>query len=217
MSLPKWAQKALSENDLNLIKDAVTNAEKNTSGEIVPIIVRRSSTIGHVPLVLLCFFTAMYFAFDVPDLQGEYVGNHWAWYLADMLIIVGITLIFSRIKWVQRNLVSQRDREEQVQMRAELEFYESNIRNTKGATGILLFVSLLERRAVILADTGINEKVTKETWTDVCNTLVSGIRSESIAKGFCDAINKSQVILTPHFPIQPDDTNELSNNLIIKD
>ena len=121
------------------------------------------------------------------------------------------------MKWVQRNLVSRRDREDQVQMRAELEFYESNIKNTKSATGILLFVSLLERRAVVLADSAINEKVQKETWVDVCNTLVSGIRAGSIAKGFCDAINKSQAILTPHFPIQPDDTNELSNNIIIKD
>lgn len=207
----------LSEKDLKQIKDAVTRAEKKTSGEIVPIIVRRSSTIGHVPLVLLCFFSMLYFALNVSSLQSKYLGNHWAWYFIDMFLVLGVTLIFSRMKWVQRNLVSQRDREEQVQMRAELEFYESNIKNTKAATGILLFVSLLERRAVVLADTGINEKVPKETWVDVCNTLVSGIRAGSIAKGFCDAIDKSQVILTPYFPVQPDDTNELSDNLVVKD
>lgn len=207
----------ISQEELNQIKNAVIAAEKKTSGEIVPIIVRRSSTIGHVPLVIICLFSALYFAFDIPYWQREYVGDHWLWYIVDALIIFGVTLIFSRIQWVQRNLVSQGDREEQVQMRAELEFYESNIKNTKSSTGILLFVSLLERRAVVLADSAINEKVKKETWTEVCETLVAGLRAGSMAKGFCGAIDKSQAILSSHFPIQPDDTNELSDSLIVKD
>lgn len=217
MNLPKWAQQELSQEELNKIENAVVQAEKKTSGEIVPMIVHRSSTIGHVPVLILCLLTALYFALDAPYWQAEYLGDHWAWYFADILFICGATLFFSRLNWVQRNLISPSDRMEQVQMRAELEFYESNIRETKSGTGILLFVSLLERRAVVLADSSISEKFQKNIWSEVCETLISGLHSGSMAKGFCSAIEMSQEILTPHFPIQPDDVNELRNHLIVKD
>ena len=152
-----------------------------------------------------------------PGWQAAFLGEHWAWYLGDIALLAMISALFSRFNCVQRLLTSRLDQEDQVDMRAQLEFYESNINNTKGSTGILLFASLMERRAVVLADKAISDKVPKEAWREVCDLLVGGIKEGNMGLAFGEAIAKCGEILAPEFPIQPDDVNELKDQLIIKE
>ena len=56
MNRPKWIRSRLSSEDLKSIEEAVGKMEQKTSGEIVPMIVRRSSTVGHIPLTLIFTF-----------------------------------------------------------------------------------------------------------------------------------------------------------------
>lgn len=217
MKIPNWLKTKLDNTKLQSIEDAIREAESTTSGEIVPMIVRKSSTIGHVPMILLSVFIAIFFAAGGPGLQSQFIGNHWAWYLLDFAGLFALTGLLSRLYWVERLLTSRADQIAQVNMRAVIEFYESNIKKTRDATGILLFVSLMERRAVVLADKAINDKVAKDTWQEVCDTLVSGIKKRDMGLAFCDAIRKCGEILTPDFPIKPDDENELQDRLIMKE
>lgn len=217
MQIPNWSKNYLKANRVQLITDAVKKAENKTSGEIVPMIVRRSSTVGHVPVIFMTLVIAVFFGLDVPHWQHEFLGEHWAWYLADVVLLLGLSTLFSKFNWIQRLFTSRPDQADQVSMRAEVEFYESGIKNTKDATGVLLFVSLMERRAVVLADKAINDKVSKETWQNVCDLLINGIKQGNLGLAFAAAIEKCGEILTPHFPIQPDDINELKDQLIIKE
>ncbi len=217
MDIPDWAKAYLKAERVELIVDAIKKAEAKTSGEIVPMIVRRSSTVGHVPVILLSLLVALFFVFDGPVWQAEFLGEHWAWYLADIALFVAVSAMFSKLTGVQRLLTTRSDQDDQVNMRAEIEFYESNIKNTTGATGILLFASLMERRAVILADKAISEKVSQEAWREVCDILVEGIKKGNMGLAFSSAIAKCGEILAPEFPIQPDDVNELKDQLIIKE
>ena len=217
MDIPNWAKKHLTNEDVQRIEQAIKTAETKTSGEIVPVIVRRSSTIGHVPLILMSLFVAIYMLVDGPGWQYENLGAHWAWYFVDTAALLALSTLLARMPLFQRILTSRYDQLAQVDMRAELEYYGSNISHTKDATGMLLFVSLMEHRAIVLADHSIDERVDSEVWEEVCDLLVQGMKKGDIERGFVAAIERCGEILTAEFPIGDDDTNELYDTLTIKE
>jgi len=217
MNIPHWLKAHLSAEQAQQIAGAIQKAESSTSGEIVPMIVRRSSTVGHVPVILLSLSIALFFALDGRGWRAEMLGEHWAWYLVEIALLLATAGLLSRFHWVQRLLTPRADQIVQVNMRAEIEFYESGIKKTRGSTGVLIFVSLMEQRAVVLADKAINDKVPQDTWREVCDLLIQGMKKKNVGLALGAAILKCGEILTPAFPIQPDDTNELKNQLIIKE
>jgi putative membrane protein len=82
--------------------------------------------------------------------------------------------------------------------------------------GILLFVSVYERQAVVLADKGINLKVAPETWQQVVDLVVEGIRDGRPAEGLCEAVTRCGQIVSSQFPVRAGDKDEL-RNLIVED
>ena len=217
MELPKWSAAYLRPERVQLIEDAVRAAELKTSGEIVPMIVKRSSTVGHVPFILLSLMVAAFMVLDGPGWQYEIVGEHWAWYLVDTAVLVALTALLSRWTFLQRVLTPRDDQADQVDMRAQLEFYQTEIHTTEAATGVLLFVSLMEHRAVVLADTAIDERVPDDTWNEICRTMVDGIKQGHVGLGLAAAIGRCGDILAEEFPIAEDDINELRDTLVIKE
>ena len=217
MEIPRWANRHLRPGSAETIAEAVKAAEMKTTGEVVPMLVRRSSTIGHVPFILTASMVAVFMVVDGPGWQAEYFGAHWTWYLVDTLGLLVAAALLARVPFVQRLLTVREDMTDQVNMRAEVEFYESHMHQTRDATGILLFVSMMEHRAVVLADEAIDARVPGETWEEVCALLVAGIRNGDIAAGFATAIGRCGDILAAEFPVKTDDTNELFDHLVIKD
>ena len=90
--------------------------------------------------------------------------------------------------------------DEEVHQRALQAFFSHNIHATKERTGILIMVSLLEHRVEILADTGINAKVSKDTWQEVLTGMVSKIKSNELTDGICIAVQECGEILAKDFP-----------------
>ena len=216
---PGWISSKLSQKDFDSIEQSIHQAELKTSGEIVPMIVRRSSTIGHIPLTLLMILTNFW-------LIGDWIFHfyyHKSSFNSPLLVFSGIILVFlltrilSPMNWIERLLTPKQDQALQVEQRAEIEFFESDIKKTKDSTGILLMLSLMEHRAVVLADRAISEKLPPEIWDEVIKTMISGVKNKNIAQGMIDGIKLCGELLSKHFPIKPDDTNELSNQLIVKD
>ena len=103
---------------------------------------------------------------------------------------------------------------EEVFQRALETFYKHNVSMTKDRTGIMIFISLLERKVEVLADCGINEKVENNYWNQIVTNLVSKIKEGSIAIGLCEAILDCGKSLESSFPIKDNDVNEISNDLI---
>lgn len=102
-------------------------------------------------------------------------------------------------------------------LRAELEFYRARIYNTKKKTGILLFLSFYERRAVVLADQGIAAKLPESTWDEVVRLLTNAMRKKKLSEGLASAITKCGDILIQHFPQNDPDENQLPNKIRISD
>jgi len=98
---------------------------------------------------------------------------------------------------------------------AENEFYRLGIVKTRDSTGILFFLVLEERQFYILADKGINEKVSPDTWDRIKDKMQERFLNGEFCKGILFGIEEAGKILGAHFPVKTDDTNELSNRINI--
>lgn len=197
-----WVNKYLTTEDLTEIENAVIRAEKKTSGEIVPVLIRQSASYFHIPFVLFLALTIAFKGLHVP--------------LYPLAALVAAVLL-SQIRFVRSALSWREDISRQVNQRAELEFFRSRINQTQAQTGILLFLSFEERQAVVLADAGINQHCKEETWNEIINILTSSIRAGKLKDGIVKAVEQCDEILAPKFPKKEFDTDELSNKLVIKE
>lgn len=221
MEIPGWLNSKIDESGLQRIREAVSNAEMKTSAEIVPMIVRRSSAIAHTPMsvfLALAFIWITALPFIPMSLSVAMSAKSQILFeLAGIALAFALSFIVARVRWIQRILVPEIDQIAQVDDRAQLEFYSSNIKSTRDSTGILIFVSMLERRAVVLADKSIADKFPPAKWNDIVNGLLERIKKGSLADAFAWAIEQSGELVQPYFPVRAGDTNELENDLIIKE
>ena len=103
--------------------------------------------------------------------------------------------------------------QDRVRNRALGEFEQLNIQQTENATGILILVSVEEKRVEIVADKGINDKIKDFRWEQEANKVVEAAKLGAPAVGIIDAIMGVGRHLTKHFPKTEGNTNELSNTV----
>ena len=213
----KNISKYLSDQEIQQISEAVKKAESHTSGEIVPVIVKRSSAIGHIPLVLTFILLLLTLFAEFPWMNSPAL-RPWLfmWPLIGIFYYI-LSHFIARAFWIQRILTANVDEEMQVTRRAQLEFFLNGVKGTKESTGILIFISVMERRAVILADEGIAKKIGPEVWTTQVEKLTQKLRHGEWNKAFLEAIEDCGKLLSTHFPASAHETNQLSNQLVIKE
>lgn len=217
VTLGKWICSYLKPESITSIEMAIERAEKNTTGEIVPIVVQNSTPIGNLPMILaLAVFSGLLVVtFEV--LAMDFYQYQFILLPSLALLSLGIGIFLSRLKAFQKLLTHPSDQKICVMERAELEFVRHKMTATKNRTGILLLISMMERRAVVLADKSISDLLPPETWTEVVRLMTSELKSKNLEKGLVLAIEKCGQILAQHFPSQANDTNELPNKLILID
>jgi uncharacterized membrane protein len=111
---------------------------------------------------------------------------------------------------------SKNGQKEALRQRAVKEFSKLDIHNTKDKTGVLIMVSLEERMVQVLAGNGINSVVPEETWPTLVHRVTEGIKAGNPAQGIIMAVTDIGTMFSEKFPLQPDDSNELSNVVVIK-
>jgi uncharacterized membrane protein len=104
-----------------------------------------------------------------------------------------------------------------VRVLAEKEFVSAKIAKTKAATGILIFMIFNAKEFCILADKKINELVDQSVWDEISNSMSLDFKQGNFCKGILNGVEQAGKILSTHFPIQPGDVNELSNEVRILD
>lgn len=202
------------------IDAAVHAAETGTSGEIVPVLAARAGDHehGHYLAGLVTAFVA---TLGVLALHGLPLPlEHHPWEVpASVLLpvqsvafVLGTSLSRTRAGF-HRAFLSRALLEERVRERALAAFRELGLRETRGATAIMLYVSLHEHVAVVLADKGISTVCPESTWDEVRDLLLAGLRAGRGAEGYGRAIARCGELLRERFPAAPGDTNELGNHL----
>lgn len=193
-----------------IIREAVSHAEAGTSGEIVPMLVAESDDYREAAVQAAVIIAAL-----LSLLVSLVVHDTSVW----LFIPLTFTLYFPSSALVRRLpslklafTPSARVREV-VHKRAIRAFHEKKLHRTREENGILIFISLLERKVWILGDRGINAVIPPERWTSLASGLASGIRGGLMAETLVTTIAEVGDILTKHFPHRKDDTNELPDLL----
>jgi putative membrane protein len=214
------AKPLFSEQDLEAVRQAVAKAEGQTSGEIVPFVVDASDAyegtlwkgtalgaLGAALLTAVAHFTM--------GLWGG--GALWIGLPAAAGGAAGF-LLTALVPAVKRELVPGDVLERRVRRRAAVAFLEEEIFRTEDRTGILIFLSLFERRVVVLGDAGINAKVADEEWVSITEAIAAGIHDGRPGEALVEGIDACGSLLSRRgVEIQPDDRNELRDDLRRRD
>jgi len=209
----------LSEQDKARISEAVRASEAHTSAEIVPMLVARSGLYRDAQhraglALALVVLTSLVMG------EGFWASWRWqtaeaAWLLLAVLLSYAIGSWIGRVPSVIRAVTSSERLRRKVQLRAEQAFAQHSLSRTRQRTGVLLMVSLLERHMYVLPDSGIGPGITPAQWNDVIEAVITKLRENDIAGGFCAGIERCGVLLARACPAVPgDNPDELSNRLL---
>lgn len=211
------AERFLSDQDREKIKKEVEEAEKYTSGEIVPMVVSRSY---HYPMsdVIGGFIFALPLSLILTYFAGGWlwIGNYNMWLFLGIITVLFVIFqqVVKRTESLKSLFISNREIEEEVEEAAITGFFREGLYRTRDETGILLFISVFERRVWVLADRGINEKVKEGQWDDIVKNIIEGIKNRDQADAIRRAVEEVGRILKEHFPVKQDDRDELKNLII---
>ena len=199
-----------SASDEERISKAISDAEHRTSGEIVAVVADMSDRYTYVP-----FLWAAVAALLVP-----WPFIHFTWITVQMIYIIQLLVFLGLLValWpqnVRAGLVPRSVRNAHAHRRATEQFLVQNLHTTESRTGVLIFVSLAEHHAEILADTGIDSRVPPGTWQAIIDRLTDDLSHGKAADGFVTAIEEAGKHLAQHFPPGTSDPNELPDHLIV--
>jgi putative membrane protein len=206
------AEHFLSEAEKQMVEERIENAERRTSGEIVLMV---APTSYHYPYAGLLGSSLLSILFSVGVSLLFAKESMWFFLSAFILLFILTHEIFRRFLFLKRPFISSRDITAEVEEAAVMAFYRSGVNRTAEHTGILLYISLFERRVRVIADQGINGKVEQSVWQEIAGIVSCGFREKKHAKSLALAVDRCGDILAEHFPRKAGDINELSNTVII--
>ncbi|WP_428333149.1 TPM domain-containing protein [Novosphingobium sp.] len=218
----------LSPSDSQKIAAAVSAAEAHANAEIVTVVTRQSDSyadvalvwsalIAALALVALALWTGFALAF-VDSLLGLWA-HHWNPHEILKLALLAATVKFA-VTWLILHwrplrllLTPGRIKSARTRARANIAFRLAAQNRTAGATGVVIYLSLAERRAEIVADAAIAAKVAPEVWGDAMHTMLAHFRETRVADGMVAGVAQVGAILAEHFPRDMRGAKDLGNEL----
>jgi putative membrane protein len=220
------------------ISESIRKAESETSGEIAIMVLDSSDSYSEAE-TFGAFVLSGLFSLKLELIISYLIGSESGWghggsgfpygFLTDaaksasiwtyipmvFIFYFAFKFLLSKFPEIKILFMSGRRIEETVRERAVMAFYEKGLYKTRDETGILIFISLLEHKVWILGDRGINAKIAPDFWEKIAMELSAGIGKKEYGKAACQAITKCGEELSRYFPIKKDDTNELTNEVIL--
>jgi putative membrane protein len=212
---------SFSQEDKDKIKQAVAELEAATAGELVLYFARKSDnypgagwkfaalTGGSIALVI----GVLSYLWLLPTwLTPMFVST----LILSLMLLAYLLTVFVpalRLSFIASHTVSHR-----VLTKARDIFLQEEIFKTEQRIGILIYISELEQKVVVLGDSGINSKISKEDWTHIVDTIVLGIKHQQIAQGIVNAVSICKdLLLKFEFTNVEKDDNELSDEIRIEE
>ncbi len=208
----KKADNFFSKPEKQQISILVKKAEHKTSGEIAVMVVDGSDSYREAEILgalLLSAFIAL-----VVTVSLHHV-TVWSYIPAVIIFWFPALYLMRGFPHFKLAFAGKKRLDEAVRARAIRAFFEKKLYRTRGDTGILIFISILERKVWILGDRGINERIDPQFWLGLAGELAGKIREGDAFGGLCTVIEKLGRILDDHFPQEADDTNELPDEVIV--
>lgn len=213
--MTRHPQNRITPEDRKRIAGAIRAAEAQTGGEIYAVLAQRSddyfyvsgfiACCGMIVTAVIAAFVAHYYWFDLSLPKFA---------LAILAAFVCLIALLAFVPPLRMVLVPHRVRYRRAHLNALQQFIARNVHLTNKRTGILLFVSLAERYAEVVADAGINARVEQQEWNTIVAILTAHAASGTVADGFIEAIARAGTLLAQHVPKEAGDRNELEDHLV---
>jgi putative membrane protein len=199
----------LSKEDYEAVSTAIRDAEKQTCGQIVCVLAHASSAYAYIPIL---WASVLALAAPLPMI----LLTPWSVqkiYLIQLAVFIVAGFLFTLMP-LRLMLVPGAVKRARAHRAAIEQFVLRGITRTQNRCGILIYVSLAERYARIVADEGIAEKVKLPEWQAAIDVLTAHMRDGRIASGFIAAIERCGAVLAAHAP--PDGSpNTLPDRLYV--
>nr|WP_277622678.1 hypothetical protein [Sphingomonas telluris] len=219
----------LSDEDHAKVSAAIAAAEAKSDGEIVAAVTDLSDKYHDVALhwAVLVLFAVLAWAAICPSclnwwldlFLGSWREETTQRELLTFLMILAVlkftvVLLILRYMPLRLLLTPSATKERRVRRRAIATFKAGAERRTVGRTGILIYLSMGEHRAEIVADEAITKVTTPETWGEAMAALLVEVKAGRPGDGIVAAVERVGVVLAEHFPKTSTDTNEIPDKLI---
>ncbi|MGZ5444154.1 MAG: hypothetical protein ACXW5U_19825 [Thermoanaerobaculia bacterium] len=185
------------------ITEAIHELERCSCAEVVVEVRARSGSYDHADArfaSLLAFVALLVLLFSPWSFAPIWV--------AIDVAIVWVATLFLRSDSARRLMTSRREREAQVRLAAAATFHDRGVADTSGETGVLVYLSVLERRLELLADRGILEAVPSLEW----NRLAAEARERNATpETLADVVRALTPLLERHLANREGDVDELCN------
>lgn len=195
------------------IAELISDVESHTAGEIVTVVLKRSSSYAAYRLGWAAAFAMLLAALI-----------HLAWpFMPAMELLGAQALLFLLGYWLLghaallRLIVPRRVQHQATHRRVQRLFLECGVVETRDRSGVLILLSELEHRVEILGDRGIHEQLGAAAWQALVEHLVGSIRRGRAVDGLRSVIEQLGRELRAKFPPREDDTNELANHVIVEE
>ena len=204
------ADRFLTKDERERIKEATRDAESRTSGEIALVVAGSSDhyfeaeVIGGMLFgsILSLILTVLLFHSSV-----------WSYIPLSFLLFFPARFVFKKIPALKTVFIGAKRKNHAVRHRAVQVFHEKGFYRTKKQTGVLFFISLLERKVWVLADKGVHEKIKQDALDRLADNISNGIRDGHACDAICKAVKETGELLSQHLPMSPGDMNELPDGI----
>jgi len=223
----KTASSLFDTQDKTSVEAAIVEAEKMTTGEIVPVVATVSGRYDRAEdlfglVFSLLVLTAIWMLFEGTTETGWSATQSTVFGLpavAGILIggfVTGAALA-THFPILRLPFIARAEMVEEVERRALETFQRERIRDTSSGTGVLIYVSLYEHLVKVIGDDAITAKLPPEALEDICALVVNGLKAGQPAQGLRQAVTKTGELLAVHLPPSATSVNELANHLILID
>jgi putative membrane protein len=198
----------LSPQDRERIAGAIRTAEAGTSGEIVCVLARRSADATGLPIIIaaVAALALPWLLVAITEMPVERI------LLFQILAFCALVLCLPPLRVA---LIPRAARRAIAHRAAMEQFNIRGIARKKDRCGILIFVSLAERYARIVADEGIAARVPQAQWQRAVDALIAHMRDGRIADGFVTAVELCGKELAAHFPPTQANRDELPDRIYL--
>lgn len=200
----------LAEGDHRRVAEAIRRAEMLTSGEIFVVVARESGDYRILPLVW-AGLTALAAGFVTAALFPEMSAASLA--LGQLIVLIALAALLW-IPTLRVRLVPAGLQQAAARRRAMEQFLAHNLHVTATRTGVLIYVSLAERHASVIADAAIHSRVPDGFWDGIIRSLTVEIAAGRLADGLVHAVEACGGALADNFPREPGDRNELPDKVV---
>jgi putative membrane protein len=209
------ATRPIGPEEHDRIAEAIRAAESRTDGEIYCVVAHASDGYffpAAFMATLAMLFVSLAVAYGLEAWWLSIRVPHFV--IAQVLALVSVLVLLWTLPGLRIHLVPRRLRYQAAHANAIKQFLARNVHRTTARTGVLIFVSIAERYAEVVADSGIDAQVRQDVWDGVVRDLTAHAHNDRLADGFVKAIEATGAVLAEDFPVSSGGSNELDDHLV---